>query len=40
MRGTGETLDGGVGFHSAGGAEGARDRTNLLTKGMEGATER
>ena len=39
MRGTGENMDGGVGFHSTGGAEGARDQSYFLTIGMEGVTK-
>ena len=39
-RGTRENMDGGVGFHSKGGAEGARDQSYPLTIQMEGATER
>ena len=40
MRETGENIDGGVGFHSPGGAEKARDESYPLTIGMEGDTER
>ena len=40
MRGTGENMDGDVGFHSTGGAEEARDQSYILTIGIEGATER
>ena len=40
MRGTGENMNGGVGFHSTGGAEGPRDQSYPLTIGIEGATER
>ena len=40
MRETGENMDGGVGYQSAGGAEGAKDQSYPLTVGMEGATER
>ena len=36
----GENMDGGVGFHSTGGAEEARNQSYSLTIGMEGATER
>ena len=34
-----KNMDGGVGFHSTGGAEAARDQSYPLTIGMEGATE-
>ena len=42
MRGTGENMDGGVGFHFTGGAEGlgSRDQSHPLSIGMEEATER
>ena len=40
MRGSGEKMNGGVGFYSIGGAEWARDQSYLLTIGMDGATER
>ena len=40
MRGTGENLDGSVGFHFTGGAEGATDQSNPVTIGVEGVTER
>ena len=39
MRGTGENMDGGMGFHSAGRAEGARNQFYPLTIRMEGATK-
>ena len=40
MRGAGENMDGGVGFHSTGGAERARDQSYPPTIGIEEATER
>ena len=40
MRGTGGNVDVVVGFHSRGGAGGARDQSYPLTMGMEGVTER
>ena len=40
LRGRGENMDVGVGFHSTGGADGARDQSYLLTIGMERATEK
>ena len=40
MRGLEENMDGGVGFNSTGGAEGATIQFYPLTIGMEGVTER
>ena len=39
MQGTGENMDGGLGFHSIGEAERARNQSYPLTIRMEGATE-
>ena len=40
MRGIRENIDGGVGFQSTRGAEGARDQSYSVTIEMEGATEK
>ena len=40
MRGTGEIMNGDVGFHYIGGAEEGRNQSYSLTIGMDGATER
>ena len=40
MGGTGDNMEGGVGFHFTAGAEGARDQSYPLTIRMEGVSER